>query len=160
YAYVLGLGVNLIGGEQGIDDLSQELIHLLGRAAHEPPRLECGLEIANRDAELAVGGEAVEEVVSLRAVLERARRLDAMLTDAFVRDLAVDARVDRAHDQLFGGHERQLVGEAAADPRGVHLEPARHILHQDENRVGSEKALGNYETPVGAVVECSLEELR
>ena len=76
-----------------------------------------------------------------------------------VRDLPVAAGAHGAHDQLLGRHERQLVREAAPDARRMHLEPARDVLHQHENRVGREEALGNHEAAVGAVVERALEAL-
>ena len=69
--------------------------------------------------------EAIEHVVARRAVLERARRLDAVLANALVRDLAIAAGAHRAHDQLLRRHERQLVLETAANARRMHLEAAR-----------------------------------
>ena len=113
----------------------------------------------DRDAELAVGGQAVEQVVSLGAVLDRARRLDAVAPDALVGDLAIAAGAHGADDQLLGRHERQLVGQAAPDARRMHLESAGDVFHQNENRVGREEAFGNHEPPVRAVVERALEEL-
>ncbi len=71
--------------------------------------------------------------MSLRSAPSLSARAASMLwlPDALVRDLTIAAGSHRTHDQLFGRHERQLVGEAAPDARRMHLESARDVLHQD-----------------------------
>ena len=62
-----------------------------------------------------------------RAVLHRARGLDAVLANSLVRRLTIAAGAHRAHDQLLRRHERQLVLETATNPRRVHFETARDV---------------------------------
>ncbi len=76
-----------------------------------------------------------------------------------MRILAIGPALHGADDQRFGGHERQLVAEAAGDPRRMHLQAVHHVLHDHEDGVGREERLGDGQAAIGAVVERALEEL-
>ena len=82
-----------------------------------------------------------------------------MLANSLVRFLAIAARAHRADNELFGRHEWQLVAQTTTNARRMHLEPARDVLHEHENRVRREKALRNHQPAVRAVVQRALEEL-
>ena len=82
-----------------------------------------------------------------------------MFPDRFVRDLPIAAGAYRAHDQLLGGHERQLRGDPSVDHRRMHLESTGDVRHQQKYRVGGEEHLGDDQTSIGTVVQRSLEVL-
>ena len=82
-----------------------------------------------------------------------------MLADTLVSRLTVAALLHSAHDELFGRHEGQFLGQTPANSRRVNLEPADDVLHQYENGIRRQKALGNHEPAIRAVVQRPLEEL-
>src|SRR5689334_7719316 len=154
------MGVQLLlAREQWLDDLRKEFVDLLRSATDKAVRIEGRAHLVDRDIELWVGGKALEHVISPSAVLERSRGGEARLTNALVRDLAVAAGADGAHDQLLGRHEGELVVQTPANPRRVHFESAGDVLHENQDRIRRQECLRNEQSSVRAVVKRSLEEL-
>jgi len=91
------------GTEKRLDDFREKLVDLLRRPPHEPLGIERGFHVCNRNAECGVGGQPVEQVVSRRTVLERARSGNAVLPNALVRLLPIAACPHGANDQFFIG---------------------------------------------------------
>src|SRR6185437_11962403 len=146
-------------GEQRRHDAIEKLVDLLGSTPDEPAWLERVRKLGERNAERRIVRQPVEQIVAIPAVLQGARGFDRMLANALVRRLTIAARAYGAHDELLGGHERQLVSETPANSRRVHFQAARHVFHEDQDRIDGEKAFRNDEPAIGAVVERPLEEL-
>jgi hypothetical protein len=67
-----------------------------------------------------------------------------------VRLLPVAAALDDRHDDVLGGHERQLLCDPPADDLGVDDEPLGHVLQRREHDVGRQEGLGEGDPPVRA----------
>src|SRR6185503_10084076 len=122
-------------------------------------RIERTLQILDGGGKFRISGKSRQHVVVGSAVLHRASRRDTMSAYRLVSFLAVTARFYGPNNELLCGHERKLVGNAAANPGRVHLQAACNVRHENENGVRGEERFRNRETTVRAVVESALEVL-
>jgi hypothetical protein len=122
---------------------------LLRGTSDEPARLGGRAQIVQRYPEGRISGEALEHVVVRGAILHGAGCRNTVPANQFVRFLSIAASLHEADNQLFGGHERQLVRHAASDARRMHFKAAHNVLHQHEECVGGQERFRNHQTTVG-----------
>ena len=82
-----------------------------------------------------------------------------MAPNHLVHLLAIAAGAHRVHDQLFGGHERQLVIDTTANTLGMHFKSLGDVRHQNQDCIAGEKRFRNDKAPVGGVIQRALEIL-
>ena len=73
--------------------------------------------------------------------------------------LTVATPAHRLHQNVFGGHEGQLLPQMLFDHPGIDGQPARHIAVQCQQAIGAQKALGHGDPAVGAVIQRALQPL-
>ena len=117
--------------------------------AHEVERLrEHAGQLVGGEAQAFVGGESLEQVVALGALLAQAQRGgDGALLDGLVGLLATDAVAHRRHQHLGGGEERQVAVELALDHRRVGAEVVEHGEEGLEQPVDGEEGVGQRDPP-------------
>ncbi len=72
-----------------------------------------------------------------------------------MRFLSIAAFLDDGHDDIFGGHEGKLLGNASSDDFGINDETLRNILKGRDDDVGSEERFWESDATIGAE-ECSV----
>ena len=92
------------------------------------------------ETETAVGGEPVEQVVGVGALLaHREGDGDRVLLDDLVGRLATDAGPHRGDQHLGGGEERQVAPQLALDDRRVGAEVVEHGASKVSKRPSTAK---------------------
>jgi hypothetical protein len=76
-----------------------------------------------------------------------------------VRFLSITTLLDKRHDDIFRGHERQFLRDPPPNDLRVHHQTLRHVLQRREHYVRSEERLWQRHSPIRAVVQRALEPL-
>ena len=82
-----------------------------------------------------------------------------MGADALVQGLAVPAALDGIHEDVFRGHEGQLLHDVLFDDLLVDDQVGGHVLIEVQNGVHGQEGLGDGDALVGGVVQGALEPL-
>ena len=141
----------------GIDDLGQEFVHLLGGAADEAGTVDHAVPIDGR--ERRVGGQTLQQVVLSSQLFDSGRRGLAVPPNPLVHLLAIAAGGDDRHQDVLGCHERQFFPEVLGDHLGIDHQAARDIAVEDQDGVDGEKRLRDDQPPIGAVVQGPFQPL-
>ena len=153
---VLRFGAALLG-ENGTE-LGQIGVHLRGAAAgiaaavHQLPQLGQG------HAEGGIAGQTLQQVAGL-ACLHPGGGGHGVGADKLVELLPVAAPLHGLHHQIFGGDEGEILVDRALNDLFVDADALRHVLHQAQDGVGAEEALGQRNAAVGGIVQRPLHPL-
>ena len=126
------------------------------------PTKRAGSSAAARST-LANAGSAVqplEQVVRPALLFDYGGGGLAVAADALVQILPVAAGGDGGHQDVLGGHERQLFGQMLGDHLRIDDQPDGDVLIQQQDRVDGQERLRQHQPAVGAVVERALQPLR
>ena len=148
-----------VGLESGLDPLGDKAVDLLGGTADEGLGVEERVELGDNGGKVRLGLDALDEVVLAALLLDNSTGLVREDTDLLVALLAVAAGLDHGHDNVLGGHEGELLRDAAGNDLGVDDHTLADILEGGEEDVGGEERLGEGDAAVGRVVERALEPL-
>jgi hypothetical protein len=91
-----------------------------------------------------VRSDPLDEVVLPALLLDHTRGLVGEDADALVGLLSVPGGrlCDERHDDVLGGHERQLLGDPRGDDLGVYDEALADILEGAQDDIGGEERFG------------------
>ena len=84
----------------------------------------------------------------------------AVLPNHFVHFLPVGTCRHRRHQNVFGGHVREVLIHFTADNLRVHHQSIGQVLGNAQSRIGRQKRLRENQPPVDAVIERAFEPLR
>ena len=85
--------------------------------------------------------------------------IEETYADFLVRLLPVPASLDDSHDDVLGGHERQLLRDAPGNHLWVHDEALRDVLQRREHDIRSQECLRKGDPPIRAVVKRTFKPL-
>jgi hypothetical protein len=141
-----GLNVRL---QCGLNPLLGELVHLLWCAADERLGVQQRVELVPDWLEVFVLPDPLDEVILATLLLDHCSRLVREHTNLLVALLSVTAGLDDGHDDVFGGHEGQLLTDTSGDHRRVHDHALGDVLQSGQQDVGGQERLGDGNTTVG-----------
>jgi hypothetical protein len=102
------------------------------------------------DFKVSIFTNTLHKVVGQTELLDLVRRLDGKNADALVGELAVSSRLDRGHDEVFGGHEGKLFPDVARDDLRIDDKTLGNVLEGGQDNVCCEEGLGDGNTTVRA----------
>ena len=73
--------------------------------------------------------------------------------------LSITALLHNSHDDILGGHERQLLGDPPSDNGRIHDEALANILGDREEDVSSEESARQADSSDSGVIEGAFEPL-
>eukprot|EP01139_Manchomonas_bermudensis_P010713 Amastigsp_a340965_83.p3 type:complete len:118 gc:universal Amastigsp_a340965_83:302-655(+) len=102
---------------------------------------------------------ALYEIVVCALSFDAAPRLHGQLPDRLMELLAVAPRLDRRHQHVLGGHERQLGGGMLPNHMWPDLDAVDDIARKLQSHVGGQERLWENHPPIRRVVERALQPL-
>ena len=146
----------LQGGGHGA---RQELPDLLPGPAREAAGIQQGGQLGLGHGPGGILGQQFQQLVGAALGLDAPTGLQGRHAEALMQILAVPAPLHGLHEQHFGGHERQFLGQARLDHPGVDHQARGHVPVEHQNGIHRQEPLADGQPPVGAVVQGALQPL-
>ena len=137
--------------QRGLDILLQEPVHLLRGTSDESRRIHKRLQIGPDGLKVRILLNPLDQIVLSTLLLHNRTSLVREDTDVLMALLTITTLLDHGHDDVLGGHEGELLVDAALDDLGVDDEALGDVLEEGQEDVCGEEGLGQADTTVGTI---------